>query len=78
MLCVLCCRLEGLPLYMAGVSAGASFALKMPRLIKVDGILSEVLGINTDVWKLEEVVAGEGRCVRCDWRWWQTWWWRRW
>ena len=29
--------LDGLPLYVAGASSGASFALKMPRLIKVGG-----------------------------------------
>jgi len=29
------CRLNDLPLYAAGISSGASFALKVPRLVKV-------------------------------------------
>ncbi|PSC72576.1 hypothetical protein C2E20_4286 [Micractinium conductrix] len=49
--------LDGLPLYVAGASSGASFALKMPRLIKVAGVMSEALGIDPNAWGLDEVAG---------------------
>ncbi|PSC69850.1 Secretion-regulating guanine nucleotide exchange factor [Micractinium conductrix] len=38
--------LEKLPLYAMGVSAGGGFLLKLPRYLKLDGIMSEALGID--------------------------------
>ncbi|KAI7844116.1 hypothetical protein COHA_002255 [Chlorella ohadii] len=47
--------LDKLPFYGAGISSGASFLLKLPRYIKMDGIMSEALGIDEDAWGLWEV-----------------------
>ncbi|KAL4444232.1 hypothetical protein ABPG75_011969 [Micractinium tetrahymenae] len=42
--------LQGKPLYVMGVSSGASFALKLPETVTVHGVVSEVLGIAGDSW----------------------------
>jgi hypothetical protein len=47
--------LDDKPFYGAGISSGASFLLKLPRYIKMDGIMSEALGIDEDAWGLWEV-----------------------
>ena len=36
--------LEELPLYALGVSVGGGFVLKLPEYVRMDGVLSEVLG----------------------------------
>lgn len=38
--------LDHLPLYGFGVSAGGAFLLKLPRYMKLDGVVSEALGID--------------------------------
>lgn len=38
--------LDKLPLYGMGVSAGGAFILKLPRYLKLDGVVSEALGID--------------------------------
>ncbi|KAL4428341.1 hypothetical protein ABPG75_002430 [Micractinium tetrahymenae] len=38
--------LDHLPLYGFGVSAGGAFILKLPRYMKLDGVVSEALGID--------------------------------
>ncbi|EFN56835.1 hypothetical protein CHLNCDRAFT_51615 [Chlorella variabilis] len=45
------------PLYLVGVSAGASLVLKLPRLLRVHGVISEVLGVQLDAWGMEELGA---------------------
>lgn len=50
--------LQDLPLYGAGISSGASFALKMPRNLKFSGVVSEALGIDPNSWGMHEAVGG--------------------
>ena len=40
--------LQGLPIYVGGVSAGASFALKLPNDMpgELSGVVSEVMGLD--------------------------------
>jgi len=41
---------QGLPLYLGGVSSGAAFALKLPNELpgEVSGILAEVLAVDPE------------------------------
>lgn len=66
--------LEALPLYGIGVSVGGGFILKLPQYLKLDGILSEVLGPRPDTYRAhkfkhgaprEAWVAGGGAWMRC-------------
>jgi hypothetical protein len=47
--------LEALPLYLAGVSSGAAFALKLPMALgrPVAGVISEVLGVLPSAWNMD-------------------------
>ncbi|KAL4428346.1 hypothetical protein ABPG75_002435 [Micractinium tetrahymenae] len=42
--------LESLPLYGLGVSVGGGFVMKLPQHIRMDGLLSEVLGPRPSGW----------------------------
>ncbi|KAL4441477.1 hypothetical protein ABPG77_001981 [Micractinium sp. CCAP 211/92] len=37
--------LQALPVFALGVSAGASFCLKLPKITRINGVISEVLGV---------------------------------
>lgn len=51
--------MKDLPVYGAGISSGASFLLKLPRYIKLSGIVSEALGVDPEAWGADEAVGGE-------------------
>ncbi|PSC75566.1 hypothetical protein C2E20_1341 [Micractinium conductrix] len=40
--------LDKLPIFALGVSAGASFVLKLPKITRINGIISEVLGVQQE------------------------------
>ncbi|KAL4443431.1 hypothetical protein ABPG75_011168 [Micractinium tetrahymenae] len=51
--------MRDLPVYGAGISSGASFLLKLPRYVKLSGIVSEALGVDPNAWGVDEAVDGE-------------------
>ncbi len=53
--------LEGLPLYGLGVSVGGSFVMKLPQYMRMDGVLSIVLGPRPAGWLPQKFSWGERR-----------------
>lgn len=46
--------LTSLPLYVAGVSSGGSFSLKLPSLLTINGVVSEANAVEPSAWPMEE------------------------
>ncbi|EFN56834.1 hypothetical protein CHLNCDRAFT_144402 [Chlorella variabilis] len=49
--------LQALPVFGLGISAGASFVLRLPKLTRVNGIISEVLGATYETFPVDNLGA---------------------
>lgn len=48
-------NLQALPVFGLGISAGASFVLRLPKITRVNGIVSEVLGATYETFPVENL-----------------------